>query len=48
MVAYLSVTLAKYCGLAFKHLTAFIHWVAMPAYAENQFAKDAMVKCQLP
>src|ERR1700747_378713 len=31
MVAYLSVTLAKYCGLALKHFIAFMHRVAMPA-----------------
>jgi hypothetical protein len=30
-VAYLSVIFAKYCGLALKHLLAFMHWVAMPA-----------------
>ncbi len=33
-MAYFRVIFAKYCGFALKHLVAFMHWVAMPAYAK--------------
>jgi hypothetical protein len=33
--------------VALKHLLTFMHWVAMPTYAENQFARYSIVKCQL-